>query len=62
MKFPCGICEKTVEPATVFFTDSEMLYTVVGAVKGVIFLAITLLDIVTDNCKRTRHLGTVRSA
>ena len=37
-------------------------YAVTFAINGFIYLAIILLDIAIENCKRMKHLGTVRSA
>ena len=52
MKFPYGIYEKTVAG------NHNQLHAVTYAINGFIFLAITLPDIVTENCKTMRHLGT----
>ena len=39
-----------------------MWYAVTYAINALIYLAITLLDIATENYKRMKRLGTARSA
>ena len=53
MKFPCNIFEEKLLQVII------MLYDVIHAMNGSMFLAITYLDITTGNSRKTVHLGFV---
>ena len=55
MNFPGNICKKMLEILI-------MLYAVIYAINGFIFLAITYLDIVIGNFRKTEHLGIVKTS
>ena len=56
MKFPGNIREKIVA------SNNLMLYSVINAINVCIFPAITYLDFVIGNFRKTVHLGIARFA